>query len=353
MTGYAGWVKPLPANDLDHILSHTRALWEGARERRVFLSGATGFFGAWLLESLLHANRALELRVSVIVLCRDPEAYARRMPHVAADPAITLWRGDVCNFDVPEHEFAYVVHAAAPTSADASTRPLQLLRSLIDGTRQMLTMAAAHGTRRFLYISSGAVYGNQPEHISHIAEDYLGSTDWLDVNATYAEGKRVAEQMCSIFSRHTSIEFKIARCFAFVGPHLPLQGHFAIGNFIADALAGREITVHGDGAPMRSYLYAADLAVWLWTMLLRANPSGAKLDAWNVGSGEAISIRELASMVAEELGPELGVNVGRVPTAGAPLQQYVPDVLKAERELGLRQTIGLRDAIRRTAEWYR
>jgi len=353
LTGYAGCVKPLPANDLDHILSQTRALWEEARGQRIFLSGATGFFGAWLLESLLEANRALGLNVSATVLCRDPDAYARRMPHVALDPAITLWRGHVCKFDVPEHEFAYVVHAAAPTSADASSRPLELLNTLIDGTRQMLTMAAGHGTRRFLYVSSGAVYGHQPESVSHVPEDYLGSANWLDPNAAYAEGKRVAEQISSIYGREAGIEIKIARCFAFVGAHLPLNAHFAIGNFIADAIAEREVAVHGDGRPMRSYLYAADLAIWLWTMLLRPSPSGSKPDVWNVGSGEGISIRDLACMVAEELRPGLAVNVGRTPTAGAPLQQYVPDVSKAERELGLQPTIGLREAIRRTADWYR
>jgi dTDP-glucose 4,6-dehydratase len=230
---------------------------------------------------------------------------------------------------------------------------MELLSTLIDGTRQMLNMAAGHGTRRFLYISSGAVYGNQPQHISQVSEHYLGSPGWLDPNAAYAEGKRVAEQMCAIYSRQTGIDVNIARCFAFVGPHLPLNAHFAIGNFIADALAAGEIAVHGDGTPMRSYLYAADLAVWLWTMLLRPNPAGLKLDVWNVGSGEAISIRDLACMVAEELRPGLAVNLGRTATPGAPFQRYVPDVSKAERELGLRQTIGLREAIRRTADWYR
>ena len=353
VTGYAGCVKPLPANDLDHILSHTSALWEEARGQRIFLSGATGFFGAWLLESLLHANRVLALNASATVLCRDPDAYARKMPHVAGDPAITLWRGNVCNFDVPDHEFAFVVHGAAPTSADASSRPLELMSTLIEGTRQMLTMAAAHGTRRFLYISSGAVYGNQPECISHLPEGYLGSPDWLHPDATYAEGKRVAEQICAIYARQTSVAVKIARCFAFVGPHLPLNAHFAIGNFIADALAGREIAVHGDGTPMRSYLYAADLAVWLWTLLLLPNRSGSKLEAWNVGSGEGISIRDLACIVAEEVRPGLAVNVAQTPALAAPVQQYVPDVSKAEREMGLRQTISLREAIRRTADWYR
>lgn len=346
-------MKPLPLKDLDLILSHTRPLWDEMRGHRMFLSGATGFFGAWLLESLLHSNRTLGLNLSATVLCRDPEAYARKMPHIAADDAVMLWRGDIRNFDVPDHEYAYVLHAAAPASADASNRPVELLSTVIDGTRQMLALAAGHGARRFLYVSSGAVYGRQPEPLTHLPESYNGGPDWLDPIAAYAEGKRVAEQMCSIHSRQSEIEFRIARCFAFVGPHLPLHGHFAIGNFIADALAGRSIEVRGDGTTVRSYLYAADLAIWLWTMLLSASPSGTNLDVWNVGSGVSVGIRDLACMVAQEIQPGLAVTIGNVPTPGAPRQQYVPDVRKAEAELGLRQTIDLRDAIRRTADWYR
>lgn len=350
---YASCVKPLPALDLDHILSHTSGVWDELRGQRIFLSGATGFFGAWLLESLLHCNHALHLDISATVLCRDPDSYARRMPHVAADAAITLWQGDTRSLEIPEHEYPYVVHAAAPTSVDAADRPLELLSTLVEGTQRMVALAAGHGTRKFLFVSSGAVYGRQPQHISHIPEDYLGGPDWLDPHAAYAEGKRVAEQMCAIQASRTSVEFRIARCFAFVGPHLPFDAHFAIGNFIRDALAGRDIEVQGDGTPMRSYLYAADLAIWLWTMLLRKSPSGTNLDIWNVGSADAISIRDLACTVGEEIRSVGMLYVRGTPDPNAFRQQYVPDVRKAEIELDLRQTIPLREAIRRTADWYR
>jgi dTDP-glucose 4,6-dehydratase len=159
--------------------------------------------------------------------------------------------------------------------------------------------------------------------------------------------------MCSLYARESEIDLIIARCFAFVGPHLPLDQHFAIGNFIADALAGRNIEVRGDGTPMRSYLYGADLAIWLWTMLLREPLAGPNPHVFNVGSGDAISIRDLAQAVVEELDPSLEVKVAETPIAGVPHLQYVPDVSHAANCLGLRQSIGLREAIRRTAAWYR
>ena len=352
-TGYADCVKPLPTEDLDHVLGHTLPLWEQTRGRRVFISGGTGFFGAWLLESLAYCNRKLDTGIAATVLSREPGAFARRMPHLASEPCIRMLQGDVRDFAFPTEEFEYVIHAAAPTSSAAASQPLELLSTLLDGTKRMLAFAEARGAKRFLLTSSGAVYGRQPQNLSHIPEDYLGGPEWLDSNAAYAEGKRVCEQMCSLYTRNSEIEFIIARCFAFVGPHLPLNQHFAIGNFIADALACRNIAVRGDGTPMRSYLYGADLAIWLWTMLLRESLPGANPHVFNVGSGEAISIRDLAQVVVEELDPSQKVEVAKPPIAGDPRLQYVPDVSKVDDCLGLRQSIGLREAIQRTAAWYR
>jgi dTDP-glucose 4,6-dehydratase len=346
-------MKPLPSEDMQHVLAHTRSLWECVRGKRIFLSGGTGFFGAWILESLLYCNRKLRLGLSATILTRDPNALLKRMPQLASEPSIELLQGDVRSFAFPNQDFDYVLHAAAPTTQHASIGSRGLMQTLVHGTERMIELAKARNAKSFLNVSSGAVYGRQPENLSHIPETYLGGPDWLDANAVYGECKRISEQMCALFAKESTTCIGIARCFTFVGPHLPLDQHFAIGNFIADALAGRNIVLRGDGSPTRSYLYMADLAIWLWTMLLfEENPTTSPL-VLNVGSGEAISIRDLAQEVIDQLSPSLKVEFANNTVAGEQRPQYVPDVRKAESELGLRQTVGLRDAIRRTAEWYR
>jgi dTDP-glucose 4,6-dehydratase len=224
-----------------------------------------------------------------------------------------------------------------------------MLTTIVDGTARVLDVARTRGVRKLLLTSSGAVYGKQPASITHVPEDYLGGPDPLDPASVYAEGKRVSEQMCALQAAQSSIEIKIARCFAFVGPHLPLDAHFAIGNFIGDVLAGRPIRINGDGTPRRSYLYASDLAVWLWTMLFRAS----SLMPINVGSSEDLSILELAQMVVESLDASTEVHVAKSLNPGAAVARYVPSVDRAKATLGLRQTVSLQEAICRTAEWHR
>jgi dTDP-glucose 4,6-dehydratase len=337
---------------MEHVLKHTRELWSDIRGQRIFLTGGTGFFGCWLVESFLHANRELQLDATIAVLTRDPAAFARKCPHLESEAALTLIAGDVRDFQLPREldnaEYRYVIHAATEASArQAAERPLAMLQTILRGTERTLEFAAAHGTRKFLLTSSGAVYGEQPASISHLSEEYAGAPNPLARGSVYAEGKRAAELLCSVYA-NAEMECKIARCFAFVGPHLPLDEHFAIGNFLRDAMQGDAIEVNGDGTPMRSYLYAADLAIWLWTMLFRA-PS---MEAFNVGSEEAVSIAELARTVVGTLGLETPIRVAQQPLAGVPVRQYVPSVRKAERMLGLRATVSLEEAIRRTAAWH-
>jgi dTDP-glucose 4,6-dehydratase len=193
------------------------------------------------------------------------------------------------------------------------------------------------------------VYGKQPPELSHIPETYAGAPPANDLASAYGQAKRVSEFMCVMYGQACGFDVLIARLFAFVGPLLPLDSNYAAGNFIRDALKGGPIRIGGDGTPYRSYLYAADLAIWLWTILFRGK------GAWpyNVGSEAAMTIKELAQSVAGVAAPEAAVEIAVLPVPGAPAARYVPRAERAKQELQLAPIILPEEGIRRTVKWHR
>jgi nucleoside-diphosphate-sugar epimerase len=336
------------ARDLDNILERTEPLWQELRGERILITGATGFFGCWLLESFAWANRRLNLDGCAVGLCRRPESLGIKAPHLAKDPAISLHAADVRHGDFPKGNFSHCIHAATEASAKLNSEaPQEMFDTIVEGTRRALQFSSSSSVRRFLLVSSGAVYGTQPPQLTHVSEDFEGGPDPLTRASAYAEGKRAAEMLCSLAAT-AHFATTVARCFAFVGPYMELGAHFAIGNFINDRLHNRPIAVSGDGSAVRSYLYASDLMVWLWTILMK----GESGRAYNVGSEEALNIASLAAEVAAALPPEVAVNIASSPKLGSPVHRYVPSTARAREELGLSGQVKLREAIARTHSWF-
>lgn len=338
----------LPQADLDHAFAAVgEAGWRALAGRRLFMTGGTGFVGKWMLATLIEADRRLGLGCHVTVLSRDPQAFAASAPWIANASCMSLVRGDVRDFTAPGRRFDTVIHAA--TDVVAHNSPRETFSTCVDGTRRVLDFAVQCGAADFLLVSSGAVYGRQPPALERVPEDHAGAPDPLDPASAYGQGKRVAEWLACEQASASRLTVRIGRCFAFVGPGLPLDKHFAAGNFLGAALRGDEIVIQGDGTPVRSYLHASDMSAWLWAVLLR----GRAGVAYNIGGDEALSIEQLAHRVVRALGSNVAVRTLAVAAPGSAPARYVPDVGRARAELALPQPIALDEALFRSAQWYR
>jgi dTDP-glucose 4,6-dehydratase len=312
-----------------------------------FVTGGTGFFGRALLQHWMAQRGAVQSGPTVTLLSRNTVAFAAQHPGLAQQPWLSLAHGDVCEPDTLPCDtiFTHILHAAADSTFGPQLTPLQHYDQIVNGTRNMLDFAVACGAQRFLLTSSGAVYGAQPAHLDRMPEDWHGSPDPLNPANAYGVAKRAAEHLCALYGQTYGLHTVIARCFAFVGPDLPLDAHFAIGNFIRDALWRDEITVAGDGTPIRSYLDQHDLAHWLLTLLER----GRFGVAYNVGSDQAISIADLAHLVRDIIAPGKPIRIRGATDRNKDRNLYIPSIQKAREEFGLDAIVSLADAIRTTA----
>lgn len=317
---------------------------------KLFITGGTGFFGRSMLRYLqtqFQQNPAVA-PAEVVVLSRSPDRFLAEYPEFTKFGWLQLHRGDVEDpASLPQRiSFTHILHAAADSTDAAGMTPLQRHEQIVQGTKNILQLAATTGARRFLLTSSGGVYGPQPASVNSIPETHNGIPDPLSLSSVYGLAKRQAEHLSALYSEAHGFEYVIARCFAFVGPDLPRHAHFAIGNFIRDALECPKISVSGDGTPIRTYLYQDDLAEWLLTALLY----GQHGQAYNVGSDETTSIAELAHLVRDILAPGKAVNIFNRSDNSSHRNRYVPDITKAKTELGLRVKIDLAEAIRRVGQ---
>ena len=344
--------------DLDLILRLSEAdFCNGLRGERILVTGGTGFFGKWLTQTLIAANDKWALNNHIALVTRDRSRALRESPWLDGRPEVSWIEADIRNLELSEN-FSTIIHGAAAASRDLNeNRPDEMFNTIVDGTKAILALAEKSNCRRFLFISSGAVYGVQPADIANVDEKYSGAPDPLDAKSAYAEGKRAAEFLAATAASRAKFELKIARCYAFVGPYLPLGTHFAAGNFIGNILQGEAMKIGGDGTPLRSYLYAADLMVWLVRILVK----GTSHRAYNVGSDQSVSIRELAETVhkvglkfdAKRNSLEAPILIAKQADPNRPREQYVPSTARAQDELGLEAWTPLNESVSKTLRWLR
>jgi dTDP-glucose 4,6-dehydratase len=289
----------------------------------------------------------MNLNIYVTVLTRNIEKYKKNNAEIYKINNLNFIEGDICEFEFPKTKFSHIIHGATDASADLNkNNPKKMYSTIVDGTKSILEFAKINKNSKILFMSSGAVYGNQPQEIKNVSENWAGSPNTLNSVNCYAEGKRAAEMLCSIYHNQDNLNIKVARIFALLGPYLSLDIHFAAGNFIKNALEGKDIVVNGNGKPIRSYLYPTDLIIWLFFILLNGKTNAA----YNVGSPYGYSIKELAEKIANLVGNKnykiLNENDG-----GWNLGRYVPDISLITKESNHDLTVSIDEAITRTANW--
>jgi len=332
----------LPTEDLAAAAAAARDDLAALRGTRILVTGGTGFLGSWLTATLAWASQRAQMGWEILVLSRDPS----RVP-LKGLAGIRLLAGDVTTL-AQRHDLGHldaVIHGAASSSAPyghGDGEPRAMAATIVDGTRQVLEVAA-RSKARVLLLSSGAVYGPLQAPVDESARS---GPDPMEPRSAYGEAKRLAETLCASTSAAGDATCVIGRLFAFVGPRIPLEAHYAAGNFLASALERRPLVIEGDGRPWRSYLYSGELPHWCLRLLVSGSPGRA----YNVGSPKAVSIYQLAEACRRASGADLAIEV-RSPPGEGPAPCYVPITRRAELELGLTPTVGLDEALERTLAW--
>jgi nucleoside-diphosphate-sugar epimerase len=304
---------------------------------RILVAGGAGFLGSHLCDHLLGRGDD--------VVCVDDLSTGslENVAHLKGHRGFELVVADV-SIDVPVRgPLDAVCHLASPASPPAYLeRPLETLAVGSEGTRRLLELTEAHGAR-FLLASTSEIYGDPLVHPQ--VESYRGNVDPTGPRSVYDEAKRFAESLTMAHHRSRRTDVAIVRIFNTYGPRLAPGDGRVVSNFIVQALAGRPLTVYGDGSQTRSLCYVDDEVRGL-VALLDSSLTGPV----NLGNPDERTISELAQLVLEVTGSTSEMVFEDLPTDDP--TRRCPDITLAVDKLGWTPTVSLRSGLARTTEYF-
>lgn len=326
------------------------------KNKKIFITGGTGYMGKCLLDLLIQGNHELQLNLNITLLTRNIEKFQSSFPLAKNSTILNFIESDIQQaFDQKTHDYDFIIHGATPAATGNvleffKNKPDEVLKTITGGSHQVLNICKKNKDARCLYISSGAVYRGINNDKRIFQED-----DWTFNNQIpsdtdpYILGKRTAESL--FFKASQSQEFKnfsIARCFTFIGPYLPLDIHLLGSSFFTNIMKQEPITINSDGSAVRSFMHSYDLAVWLITLLIK----GKAAEVYNVGSDEAITIKDFGEKISVLFHKHKIVTRNEL-SCDPSKKYYLPNINKAKQELGLKLKYKLNESIADTAEWYK
>ncbi len=291
--------------DLRAIATASFLPWDVLQGSSLFISGATGMIGSFLIDTILFRNREFNLGCTVYALSRNREKALSRFAAWNDSPFLRIVEGDVNQKDLfPEgNSFDYILHLASNTHPVAyATDPIGTITANIIGTKNMLDLAVRCHARRFLFASSNEIYGENRGDQELFDESYLGYLDCNTLRAGYPESKRCGEALCQAYRKQESLDVVIARLTRSFGPTLQPSDTKAMSQFLRNGLNGNNIVLKSLGNQYYSYTYTADAVSGLLTVLLK----GEDGLAYNVADASCdIRLKDLAALIASDAGTQV------------------------------------------------
>ena len=306
--------------------------------QRVVVTGGAGFLGSHLCECLLERGD------EVLVLDNLVTGSLDNVSHLVANERFSFVRHDVSNFVHVPGPVDAILHFASPASPrDYLELPIQTLKVGSLGTHNLLGLAKDKGAR-FLLASTSEVYGDPVEHPQ--TESYWGNVNPVGPRGVYDEAKRFAEAMTMAYHRYHGVDVRIVRIFNTYGPRMRPNDGRVVSNFLVQALAGKPLTVYGDGGQTRSFCFVDDEVRGILALL-----DGDMVGPVNIGNPTEFTIRELAELVLEVTGSPSTIVQAPLPVDD-PTQRR-PDITLARTALGWAPEVALRDGLVVTADYFR
>lgn len=317
--------------------------------QRIAVVGGTGFIGTWISETVAALNDELGGSTRVDVYGRSAASWADAHQHLSSREDIRSVCVDVrSSFELPQDTTHVLFAAGLADPRVQASEPLRVHETALLGISNTLAASSRlESLQRFVNISSGLVSGNK-NSATGLKESDIGHLDFTRVHNTYAESRRAAENLVSVYGNQYKIPFTTARAFTFLGPYQSLDLPWAVNNFIRDAVTGNDINLHGDGSTRRSYLYGSDAATWLLRLLV----DGQDGEIYNVGGDEPISHAEIAKKIASRILPNPRVIFKSQPNSEKRGEDFFPDLYKVQTDFGLLSTIKIEHAIERIILWH-
>lgn len=334
--------------DCADAASWSLRLLDELKNQKLLIAGGTGFMGSWIAEFIAFLNDNHQFNTSVVILSRNTDSFKDEKKHLATRSDIQFISRDIRNINELPPDISYIIHAAAsPDNRNHVSNPIETIATITKGTDNLIDSAfKLLNLKKILYLSSGQVYGKNPIQKELISESDFGSFDCNKITAIYPEAKRLAEATCCAYSSQYKIPIVIARPFSFIGPYQSLSKPWAINNFINDALNNKTIRIIGNGEPIRSYMYPADLVVWILKILI----SGKINTAYNIGSPFGISLKDVAEKIVHIAQTKVNIDIKFNNNDSS---HYVPDITLCENDLGLKINYDVEDTIRRSIAWFK